>query len=285
MFELGHPGHTPADTASLRSRLAQGLAPILASTQARVTMAVHALDGTPLFERDASTAMPSASLIKVPILLLLLEQTAAGQWPLDHMLPLEHIERVGGTGILKQLPSVRSLPLEELARLMIVLSDNVATNALIDWLGLASVTPWCQRAGLPQTRLERHMMDAQARDAGRDNWTSAADACTALLWLLRDGSLPAPLRQLGLQMLADQREQSHFGAALPAHAKLANKTGQLHGLRHDAGILSAGGQSVVLAVLADGFTDPRTSMTLSGGDGAALLAQLARAVALALPAP
>lgn len=282
MFELGNP---PTDIAGLRSRLAQGLAPILAGTQARVTMAVHTLDGTPLFEREAATPMPSASLIKVPILMLLLEQVAAGRWPLDHMLSLDAIERVGGTGILNQLPSVRSLQLEELGRLMIVLSDNVATNALIDWLGLEAVTQWCQRTGLPQTRLERRMMDMQARAAGRDNWTSAADACAALLWLLRDGTLPAPLRQLGLQMLADQREQSHFGAALPANAKLANKTGQLHGLRHDAGILSAGGQSVVLAVLADGFTDPRTSMTLYGGDGAALLAQLARTVALALPAP
>jgi beta-lactamase class A len=65
---------------------------------------------------------------------------------------------------------------------------------------------------------------------------------------------------------------------------LANKTGQLPGLRHDAGILTVGAYSVVLAVLADGFTDARTAQTLHGGDGAQWLAEAARIVAQALAA-
>lgn len=279
MFVLGS---SLPDGALLRQRVEAGLAPLLAATPARVSLSLRRLDGSVVLERDADRVQPSASIIKVPILLALLEQVAQGRYRLDQQLSLTGLERVGGTGILTQLPSVASLSLAELARLMIVLSDNLATNALIGLLGCDGVTHWCERAGLAHSRLQRRMMDAAARAAGLENFTSAGDAATAIGWLLRPGSLPVPLQDLALDLLADQRERSHFAAALPAQAHLANKTGQLPGLRHDAGILTVGDCSVVLAVLADGFTDPRTAQTLHGGDGAWLLAQVARVVAHAL---
>jgi len=273
------------DTAVLLARVESGLAPLLAATPARVALSLRLLDGTVVLEREAARVQPSASIIKVPILLAMLEQVAQGRLRLEQSVSLDGLERVGGTGILSQLPSVGSLTLAELARLMIVLSDNVATNALIGLLGCDAVNGWSERAGLARTRLQRRMMDAAARAAGLDNFTSAGDAAAALCWLLRDGTLPPALRTFALDLLADQRERAHFGAALPAQAMLANKTGQLPGLRHDAGILTVGERSVVLAVLADGFTDARTAQTLQGGDGAQLLAQVARIVALALTAP
>ena len=91
---------------------------------------------------------------------------------------------------------MRQLTLAELARLMIVLSDNVATNALIALLGFDAVNGWCERAGLAQTRLQRRMMDAAARGRPR-HFTSAGDTAAALGWLLRGDTLPAPLRAFG----------------------------------------------------------------------------------------
>ncbi|UBM07761.1 serine hydrolase [Cupriavidus metallidurans] len=272
------------DAAALCARVETALAPLLAGTQARVAISLRLADGKVVLEREAERVQPSASIIKLPILFTLLEQVAQGHLQLEQRFSLDGLERVGGTGILSQLPSVQSLTLAELARLMIVLSDNLATNALIELLGFEGVNDWCDRAGLGQTRLQRRMMDAAARAAGLDNFTSASDAAAPLCWLLRDGSLPAPLRDFALGLLADQRERAHFGAALPAGAMLANKTGQLPGLRHDAGILTVGAYSVVLAVLADGFTDARTAQTLHGGDGAQWLAEAARIVAQALAA-
>lgn len=279
MFPLG--SH-PLDAHALRQHVEAGLAPLLAATPARVSISLRGLDGSVVLERDAARVRPSASIIKLPILLALLERVAGGSYRLDEQLPLEAGARAGGTGILHQLPSVASLSLAELARLMIVLSDNVATNALIGLLGCAEVTQWCRRAGLAGSCLQRRMMDAGARKAGLDNFTCAGDAAAALGWLLREASLPAALRTFALSLLADQRDRAHFGAALPGQAHLANKTGQLPGLRHDAGILTVGDCSAVLAVLADGFTDPRTAHTLDGGDGAELLARIARVVAQGL---
>ncbi|KAJ8138677.1 hypothetical protein OY671_008110, partial [Metschnikowia pulcherrima] len=121
------------------------------------------------------------------------------------------------------------------------------------------------------------MMDAAAREAGRDNFTSADDATAALCWSSRDGMSPAPSRTFALDSSADQRERAHFGAASPAPAHSASKAGQLPGSRHDAGILTVADRSVVSAVLADGFTDWQTAHTLQGGEGAASSGQIARA--------
>lgn len=282
MFPLGSQA---LDRDALRQHVDAALTPLLAATPARVSLSLRDLDGGVVLARQADRMQPSASIIKVPILLALLEAVAKGRYALEQPLALPACaERAGGTGILAQLPSVTTLSLAELARLMIVLSDNVATNALIDLLGSDAINQWNQRANLEATCLQRRMMDAAAREAGRDNYTSAGDATAALCWMLRDGMLPPPLRTFALDLLADQRERAHFGAALPAPAHLASKAGQLPGLRHDAGILTVADRSVALAVLADGFTDWQTAQTLQGGEGATLLGQIARAVALGLKA-
>ncbi len=281
MFTLGSK---TLDATMLRERLQDSLEPLLSRNPARISMAVRTLDGESLFDWLAQRVMPSASLIKVPMLLCLLDEVAQGRLALEDSCALPASGRAGGTGILSQLPSVQAMTLRELAHLMIVLSDNVATNALIDLLGMERINQWCRQAGLLHTDLQRHMMDVQARAQGKDNWTSAADACATLVYLLHSPTLPEALRQEGVQMLADQRERAHFAAKMPPEAELAHKTGSLPGLRHDAGILTVDGRSVVLAVLADGFTDDRTRSTLYGGEGAVALAGLAACVAQVLQA-
>jgi beta-lactamase class A len=74
---------------------------------------------------------------------------------------------VGGTGILNQLPSVQSLTLAELARLMIVLSDNLATNALIELLGFEGVNDWCDRATRADAAAASHDGRRARRRAGQ----------------------------------------------------------------------------------------------------------------------
>ena len=145
MFTLGSE---LLDAPLVRERLQERLEPLLAQESARISMAVYATDGTSLFEWHAQRVMPSASLIKTPMLLCLLEQVAQGKLSLDTVYPLPEGDRTPGTGILSQLPGVPSLSLRELALLMIILSDNVATNALIDLLGMDNINAWSAQAGL-----------------------------------------------------------------------------------------------------------------------------------------
>ena len=83
--------------------------------------------------------------------------------------------RVEGTGVLKALAPGLQPTWSDLATLMITVSDNVATNLIIDRLGMEAIQGWIDKAGLAETRLERRMMDRAAMSAGRGNWTSAAD--------------------------------------------------------------------------------------------------------------
>jgi beta-lactamase class A len=87
---------------------------------------------------------------------------------------------VGGTGVLRALAPGLDPTWRDLVTLMITVSDNTATNLVLDRLEMGRVQAWITRAGLHDTRLERRMMDPDAGRAGRNNWTSAADVAALL---------------------------------------------------------------------------------------------------------
>ncbi len=263
-------------------KLSYDIACLADAAMARLAISLRTTNADIILERDAERIQSAASIIKVPILLALLEHVAAGDFDLAERLCLDTVERVGGTGILAHLPNVTHLSVAELARLMIVLSDNVATNRLIDWLGFERINAWCQQAGLLHTCLQRRMMDFVARDAGMDNVMSARDGALALCWLHRPDSLPPTLRAFAFDLLSTQSDQTLLGATLPQGVKIANKTGRLPDVRNDTALLTLGRSCVVLSVFADHFADEQTASSMIGGSGERLLARLAKIVAQAL---
>jgi Beta-lactamase enzyme family len=115
-------------------------------------------------------------LIKLPILAAFWETVEAGRLdPRERVTVSAEALRVEGTGVLKALAPGLQPTWSDLATLMITVSDNVATNLIIDRLGMGPIQSWIDKAGLGETRIERRMMDREAMSAGRGNWTSAAD--------------------------------------------------------------------------------------------------------------
>lgn len=222
----------------------------------------------------ADQAKPSASTIKIAILLALLEQVDAGHHQLSERIAITPGNRVGGTGVLRTLPSVEQLTLAELCGLMMVVSDNTATNQLIDVLGFGAINQYLQTAGLAHSALRRKMMDSEAQKAGRDNTTSARDLCLLMRRLQQTGLLSAAMQGFALELMATERHQSMLCAALPAGVLANNKTGQLPDLRNDVGIFCKGNHSLVLTVMATGFQDSVTSASIHGGQGELLLADI-----------
>src|SRR5690606_656261 len=96
---------------------------------------------------------PSASLIKVPILVTLLDDVEQGRMRLDERSTMIARDRVGGSGILKHMRSGSAPSLEDLAWLMITLSDNTATNLLLDKLDIATVGAKMEALGLPESKV------------------------------------------------------------------------------------------------------------------------------------
>ncbi|GLY75705.1 serine hydrolase [Actinoallomurus iriomotensis] len=240
---------------SLRASLAELARP----AGGRVGVVVRPLDGAgETIEVAADHRFTAASLIKLPILAAALDSGV----PLDERLPVR--PAVPGSGVLAHLADVGDMSVRDLLTLMIAVSDNTATNVLIDRIGRDEVNAWCARHGLTATVLARHMMDFEARARGLNNLTSAADVATALSRL---ADSPFAVRALEAQQFNDRLPRH-----LPTGFRLAHKTGELTGVRHDAGIVyPPAGPPVVVAALTEGVAD-----------GAGLIAECGRLVFSAL---
>lgn len=200
-------------------------------------------------------SLPAASTIKLPLLLEVLRQAETGRLDLQERHTLAAAEITGGTGVLQQSAG-RTLTLGELARLMILHSDNTAANILLDRVGMAAVNATTLRLDLQQTRFQRRFLDQAARARGLENTTSADDmaALLAELWARRAVSPAASQRALELLRARGERDPDWLKLRLPRDTVLYHLNGTLDGVRNDAGIVEpAPGRAYVLVVLQAGL--------------------------------
>jgi len=218
--------------------LADRLAPLLASFPGKVALAVEHLD-TGARWALGDEVRPAASLVKVPLAIAALRLAERGELDLHERVVVARLAADDEADFdnLGQAPDgVRSTWAKILDR-MITESDNAATNALIDRLGMDALAPIASELGLVHTTLTRRMLDAAARAAGRENLTTAAELAQILV-ALRQGTLLGPAgTTMLLGLLGQQRSREKLAAGLPVGAAFYHKTGELDGLRHDAGLV------------------------------------------------
>lgn len=221
----------------------------------RVGCAVRFDDGRG-FTLDADRAQSSASTIKVPILLTALRACQEGRLALDETVALPApADRVGGSGPIQLLPSLTALPLREVLTLMIALSDNDATNAVIDLLGFGAVAAVLAEVPTRHTVLQRTMMNPAAIARGEENRTCAADLVAVVVALRGGRLLDEEHTGLALEMLRTQQFLEGLPAYLPPTVSVASKTGSIFGMRGDVALLERDGRWAVVAVLASDLGD------------------------------
>jgi beta-lactamase class A len=144
-----------------------------------------------------------------------------------------------------------SMSLRDLAVFMIVLSDNTATNILIDRLGMESINAGIQRLGLKETKLRRRMIDLEAARKGNENVSTPRDIMTLLEKVFRGDALDASHTQEFLRILRLPKNtyQSDFRRALPPDLAIADKAGSLDAVRCDSGIIEIAGHPIILCVM------------------------------------
>ncbi|GAA0536776.1 serine hydrolase [Saccharopolyspora thermophila] len=240
----------------------------------RVGFAAWALDEREPVLVGAERVVRAASTIKVLVMITALRAVCSGRIGLDTEVELP-AERVGGSGVLRELPSVRRISLRDLVTLMIIISDNAATNAMIDVVGLDAIRDCAADLGCTDTRVERRLMDV---DAPGRNETTALDQARVLDALARGAALPPDLTDHALGVLARQQVRDRLPALLPEGARCWNKTGELEGLRHDVGLIGTDRPRAVVAVLVDELTDERSARGSRGGPACDAIAELGRAV-------
>lgn len=201
------------------------------------------------FFRNPDTVFPQASSIKLTILLELLRQEQEGKLSLDEKHTIRRSETVAGDPILYMLgDGTVTMSLRDIATFMVVLSDNSATNILIDRVGMANVNAEIARLGLKETKLRRHMMDLEAAKQGNENVATPREMMTLLEKVHAGEALDAAHTAEYFRLLELPKE-SEFHTALPDTVKIADKPGSLEAVRCDSGIVEIPGHPFVMTVM------------------------------------
>ena len=171
----------------IREKTHARLEEIASRTRGAAGVVVFDLTSGERFAANDDFVFPQGSAIKIPILMEVYKQAGEGRFPLTDKLEVSSTHQVGGSGVLKELGnSTSELAIRDLAVLMVLVSDNTATNMLIDLVGMENVNRTMQSLGLEKTRLRRRMIDQEASLRGDENTSTPAEAAR-IMEMLHEG--------------------------------------------------------------------------------------------------
>ena len=260
--------------------LDEAIAPLVQQHKGKVAVAVKNLETGEEYYLNADEVMPTASLIKLPVMVETYWQAHEGKVKLDTMLTLKKADKVQGSGILTpHFSDGASFSLRDAVRLMIVYSDNTATNMVLDQIGLPSTNGRMEKLGLNNTKINAKVFRADTRlDQERGKkyglGSTTAREMVQLLELIEGGKVVSPEACKDmldhLKRCDDKEKMTRF---LPSGTVVAHKTGSVNASKTDAGIIYTKGGPVALCVLTDANEDQRWA-----ADNAAqvLIAKVAR---------
>jgi beta-lactamase class A len=224
----------------------------LRSKAAKVAVAARYLDDFSLCfpaECCPEETFPAASVIKIGIMSCLLDRVRAQSMTLNDRVLISASQQVGGAGVLFELDPDRDYSLAELCRLMMVVSDNTASNALARHLGLESLNDFWSKRGYAST-MGRYFMDPVIE--GRDNQMSALSAAMMLRDLYSGLELSPDLREFAVGCLRRQQYREKIPLMLPDDLVVGHKTGELDGVRHDAAVVETTRPYILVVLTAQG---------------------------------
>jgi beta-lactamase class A len=172
---------------------------------------------------------PQASSIKLALIYELYQQAEAGKLDLHALRALPDV-RAGGSGVLPLLSTKAQLTVRDLAVLMMSLSDNAATNILIDEVTMPAVNARMDALGLPQTRLRRRMIDLAAARRGEENVSTPLEM-VGLIEAIRRADGLAPALAADLRAVVGVSKSTSFRDPLPSGLTILDKPGSLEGVR------------------------------------------------------
>ena len=261
--------------------LDQRIRPLIEAHQGQVAVAVRHLENGDGFSHRADEPMPTASLIKFPVMIEACRQAEGGQIDLARHVTLRDEDKVPGSGILTlHFSAGASFALRDAVRLMIAVSDNTATNLVLDQIGLASTARYMEELGCPNTKIhaqvfkrETSIFPERSRQFGLGSTTAAE--MLKLLGLLHARKLVSAAASDSMRehlLACDDRLK--FRRLLPEGTKLAHKTGSVDDIRTDAGIIYSPAGPIALCVLTRENKDTRWA---DDNAGDVLCSKIARA--------
>ena len=235
----------------------------------------------------ANEKVRTASTIKLPVLIELYAQAAAGKINLDEEVVMREVDMVSGSGVLRELSAGTKLKLRDVANLMIVVSDNTATNMLIEKLGADNVNARMDLLKLPATRLMRKIRGDGTQLKQAQGWSTAglleenkkygigsstSAEMVRLLELLETNALPSSKPML--EILKRQQYTDAIARKLNGFTT-ASKSGSLDHLRSDVGIVYTKAGPIAIAITVEDIPEIDYG---EDNPGLILIADLARLI-------
>ena len=217
---------------------------------------------------NGDEVMPQASSIKIAVLAELYRQAGQNKLKLIDEYVVRKEDLVPGSNIMLGLtPGVTRITLRDLATMMVAVSDNSATNVLIERVGMENVNSMLEGLGLHATRLRRKMMDLKAASEGRENVSTPREMMALLEAIYRGKLLGTGMKDDFFKILSTPKESSML-QGLPEDAVAANKPGELEAVRNDSGVVFVKNRPYVLCVMTTYLKDEK--------EGAAAIRKIAQ---------
>lgn len=251
---------TPAQAAE---PLSEKVLPLLAAHEGKVGFAVKHLKTGETFAYQADVPMPTASLIKLPIMVEAYRQADAGKVELDKKITLTQDDKVPGSGILtNHFSAGMTLPLQDAIHLMMVYSDNTATNLVLDQIGLPATNDTMVELKLPNTKIHAKVFKGstsifpeRSKEFGLGSTTAAE--MVQLLELLDQGKLASESATKAMRRHLSMCEDKRLSKNLPTAVRVLQKTGSVTAVRTVAGILELPSGNVAICLLTNDNKDRR----------------------------
>jgi beta-lactamase class A len=254
LLQAAAPLAAPTPPPALAARIHE----LVDGFKGQVFLYAKNLDTGAAFGLREDERVRTASTIKLAVMVEAFDRVERGELGWDHPLTLTAASRVGGSGILGEFAPGLRLTLQDAMRLMIVISDNTATNLVIDHLTADAVNARMDALGFPKTRLMRKVMGGGDSEAGADpalkryglGVSTPREMATLIEKIERGEVVSKAASAEMIQVL--KRQQSHFGLGRTLRdVEIADKTGALDALRSDVAIVYSNSGRIAMAITID----------------------------------
>ncbi len=210
---------------------------------------------------NGTQEFPAASVAMVPILCAIFHAAYSDASVLEKKLRYKESDRVGGSGVLQWMRADTDYTVWNLARLMIVLSDNVATRILVENFGMDAINSYLDDNGLKKTRITDPTMLVEPPSA-EVNLTTPYEMAKLMVMLIKgDGFSPVDRKDM-LSFLKHQRYRWGIWRGVPPGTIVADKTGNLEGILNDVGVVYTRSGDYILSLFTSGFKKQREARLL-----------------------
>ncbi|MCB9443969.1 MAG: serine hydrolase [Ardenticatenaceae bacterium] len=272
----------------------QKIEALAAGFNGRIGISALNLQNNETYAYHADEIFPTASVIKLGVLVTLMAQCEAGESSLDEPIMLRRADLIAGTGVLQYLTPGLTMPIRDYAFLMMNLSDNLATNVLIDYVGLKNIQTFLAESGFPDVHLHRKLVSGTPPQDNPQLGTAAPEGFTRLITAVFRRQIVSPSACDLIMHMMDGVGSDRVGRYLPFSLygnygtdeeeinklNLAGKTGTISGVRAQTAVVWQGSwqEAKGFAITVMTADNPEPEMWNIDAAGTLIIGRIARTV-------